>query len=120
MNTVLTTPSNLAFPAILFEPDGYVLDGPKLMGRQAAGHGFLRALIGAAETLDAESLVAWTLSRDSARVFAQVVAQQAPKLKTAWVQPGQSDMLAQLGGLYLPGPGLAEHARHRLRAGPAA
>jgi glycosyltransferase involved in cell wall biosynthesis len=120
MNTVLTTPSSLAFPAILFEPDGYVLDGPKLMGRQAAGHGFLRALIGAAETLDAESLVAWTLSRDSARVFAQVVAQQAPKLKTAWVRPGQSDMLARLGGLYLPGPGLAEHARHRLRAGPAA
>ena len=120
VNTALTMSSNLALPAILFEPDGYVLDGPKLMGRQAAGHGFLRALIGAAETLGAESLVAWTLSRDSARVFAQVVAQQAPGLKTAWVQPGQSAALAQLGGLYLPGPGLSEHARFRLRAGPAA
>ena len=77
MNKALPTPSNSNFPAILFEPDGYVLDGPKLMGRQAAGHGFLRALISAAETRDAESLVAWTLSRDSARVFAQVVGQQA-------------------------------------------
>ena len=120
MKKALPTPSNSNFPAILFEPDGYVLDGPKLMGRQAAGHGFLRALISAAETRDAESLVAWTLSRDSARVFAQVVGQQAPKLKTAWVQPGQSAALTQLGGLYLPGPGLAEHARFRLRAGPAA
>jgi len=120
MKKALPTPSNSNFPAILFEPDGYVLDGPKLMGRQAAGHGFLRALISAAETRDAESLVAWTMSQDSARVFAQVVGQQAPKLKTAWVQPGQSAALTQLGGLYLPGPGLAEHARFRLRAGPAA
>ena len=31
--------------AIFFEPDGYVLSGPKLMGRQAAGNAFLRAAI---------------------------------------------------------------------------
>ena len=120
MNPNPTHPAAVSFPAILFESDGYVLDGPKLMGRQAAGHGFLRALIGAAETLSVESLAAWTLSRDSARVFTQVVTQQAPGLETAWVQPGQLGALAALGGLYLPGPGLAEHARFRLRAGPAA
>ena len=25
--------------AFLFEPDGYLIDGPKLMGRQSAGNG---------------------------------------------------------------------------------
>jgi hypothetical protein len=30
---------------ILFEPDGYVLSGEKLMGRQAAGNAFLRAAV---------------------------------------------------------------------------
>ena len=32
-------------PAIYFEPDGYMLDGPRLMGRQSAGDGFLRAAV---------------------------------------------------------------------------
>ena len=33
--------------AILFENDGYRMDGPKLMGRQSAGNGFLRAAVAA-------------------------------------------------------------------------
>ena len=28
--------------AIHFRPDGYLTSGPRLMGRQAAGNGFLR------------------------------------------------------------------------------
>lgn len=108
------------YPAILFEPDGYVLDGPKLMGRQAAGHGFLRALIDSAAKTPDSLLVAWTQSQDSARVFSQIVNNQAPGIKTGWVQPGNLSALKQLGGLYLPGPGLAEHARLRLRAGASA
>lgn len=34
--------------AIFFEPDGYILSGPKLMGRQAAGNAFLRAAVAGA------------------------------------------------------------------------
>ncbi|MEY4194104.1 MAG: hypothetical protein RLZZ226_472, partial [Pseudomonadota bacterium] len=33
--------------ALFFDPDGYLLTGPKLMGRQAAGHAFLRAVAAA-------------------------------------------------------------------------
>jgi hypothetical protein len=29
-------------PAIVYKPDGYRLDGARLMGRQAAGNGFPR------------------------------------------------------------------------------
>lgn len=38
--------------AILFEPDGYLLDGPKLMGRQAAGNAFLRAAVAGLKASD--------------------------------------------------------------------
>ena len=31
--------------AILFEPDGYLLEGPRSSGRQSAGAGFLRAAV---------------------------------------------------------------------------
>jgi starch synthase len=107
-------------PVILFEPEGYVLDGPKLMGRQSAGNSFLRAAIAAAEKSTDPALVAWTPLHSSATVFKQVVGQFSPKVKPDWIQTGQLDRLAKHGSLFLPGPGLAEAARQRLRVGPAA
>lgn len=102
---------------ILFEPDGYVLDGPKLMGRQAAGHAFLRAAVaGRAEG----PMRCNTPSKPSAEAFARIVRGLDPKAKAEWVQPGRADQLAAAGTLYVPGPVLGEHANFRLRAGPAA
>jgi hypothetical protein len=48
--------SKILLPVIQFEPDGYVLDSPKLMGRQ------------------------------SARVFTQIVKDQAPELNSPWAR----------------------------------
>lgn len=107
-------------PVILFEPEGYVLDGPKLMGRQSAGNGFLRAAIAAAEKNSDATLLAWTPMPSSAEVFKQVVARYSAIVKPDWIQTGRLDGLAKQGGLFLPGPGLAEAARQRLRIGPAA
>lgn len=107
-------------PVILFEPEGYVLDGPKLMGRQSAGNSFLRAAVAAAEKSADPALVAWTPRHSSATVFKQVVGQLSPIVKPGWIQTGQLDRLAEHGALFLPGPGLAEAARQRLRVGTAA
>lgn len=108
-------------PVILFEPDGYVLDGPKLMGRQSAGNSFLRAAIAAAELTQVDqTLMAWTPFQSSAQVFNRVVAEFSSKVKPGWVPTNRLDLLAKQGALFLPGPGLAEAARQRLRAGPAA
>ena len=108
-------------PVILFEPEGYVLDGPKLMGRQSAGNGFLRAAISAAQQQSEDkSLTAWTPSRSSAEVFGKVVAQFSPSVQANWIQTGQLDQLAAKRALFLPGPGLAEAAKQRLRISPAA
>lgn len=113
-----------ALPAILFEPDGYVLDGPKLMGRQAAGNGFLRAAIHAAEQSvhkgGPSGLLAYTPHSASAQAFSTLVSRQAPSVKPSWIPADRLDLLTNQGVLYVPGPGIGESARLRLRAGPAA
>jgi starch synthase len=85
--------------ALLFEPDGYVISGPRLMGRHAAGHGFLRAAV--AGRLD-EPLWAYTPHKRSAAVFAQMVHQFDPAAETRWLPANRPDLLAKLGTLYLP------------------
>lgn len=113
-----------SLPVLYFEPDGYVLDGPKLMGRQSAGHGFLRAAIEAVRVQAAEGgdnhLYCRTPSNQSASVFARIVKEQAAELEPRWVPADRLDLLQQNGALFMPGPGLAESARQRLRAGPGA
>ncbi|MFZ5776003.1 MAG: glycosyltransferase family 4 protein [Thermodesulfobacteriota bacterium] len=103
--------------AILFEPDGYVLDGDRLMGRQAAGNAFLRAAVAGRQ---GEALWAYTPFRRSAEIFAQLVQALDPAAEARWLPADRLDILAQRGALYLPGPGLDAAARLRLRVGPAA
>lgn len=104
-------------PAIVFEPDGYRTDGQRLMGRQAAGNGFLRAAVAAGK---GRPLAGYTPSRQSAEVFAKTVAGIDPAAKGQWLPPGRHDLLAKVGHLYMPGPTLGDLARQRLRAGPGA
>jgi glycosyltransferase involved in cell wall biosynthesis len=103
--------------AILFEPDGYVLEGPKLMGRQSAGNGFLRAAVAG---LKDETLFAYTPRQQSADVFRQMVSAINPAARTGWIPANRLDHLARVGTLYVPDPSLTERARLRLRVGPAA
>lgn len=104
-------------PAIGFEPDGYSVSGHRLMGRQAAGNAFLRAAVKASS---GRTLCACTPHRASAQAFAHMVRQLDPQVSAQWIPSARLDLLAQQGLLYLPGPGLDEAARLRLRAGPAA
>lgn len=102
---------------ILFEPDGYVLTGPKLMGRQAAGNAFLKAAVkGRANA----HITAYTPHKRSAQVFAEAVTAIDPKAEPRWISPSHLDKIAAEGALYLPGPMLGQGASMRLRAGPLA
>jgi starch synthase len=103
--------------AIRFEPDGYMISGPRLMGRHSAGHGFLRAAVADRRS---EPLWAYTPHKSSADIFNRLVREMDPTAETRWVPADRLDLLARLGTLYLPAPGLVEAARLRLRAGPAA
>jgi glycosyltransferase involved in cell wall biosynthesis len=100
--------------AILFEADGYLLNNAKLMGRHSAGNGFLRAAIAGCQN---ETLYGYTPFAKSAEVFTQVVKAANPNLQTSWIPADRLDLLTEVGTLYLPGPGLDEASRLRLRAG---
>lgn len=103
--------------AIIFEPDGYVLDGPRLMGRQAAGNAFLRAAISGR---DGEPLACVTPNRASAEAFVRLVGSIDRKAETRWIRTGSLADLSAWGALYIPGPVLDQEAFLRLRLGPAA
>lgn len=103
--------------AILFEPDGYLLNGPKLMGRQAAGNAFLRAAVAGR---NGQSMYAYTAIKESAQVFGRLVNELDPAAVAQWVPADRLDVLAQVGNLYMPGPSLDTASRLRLRAGAGA
>jgi starch synthase len=100
--------------AILFEPDGYLTTGPKLMGRQAAGDGFLRAAV---KHHGGEALVAYTPRRRSAEAFRTRVAELDPAAQIRWVSGQRLQHLEDSGVLYRPDHALGISARARLRVG---
>lgn len=104
-------------PVIVFEPDGYLLTGPKLMGRQSAGNGFLRAAV---QGRGDQPVRAYTPSAKSAEIFRREVADIDPAAATEWIAGDRLDLLARTGLLYRPDQVLGRTARQRLRAGPAA
>ncbi|MDO8802280.1 glycosyltransferase [Phenylobacterium sp.] len=101
-------------PAILFEPDGYVVTGPRIMGRQSAGNGFLRAAV---QGRAGQQVWGYTARRPSAEAFGRLVREMDSAAQPGWVVPHQFDRMRELGLLYTPGPGLEVAGQLRLRAG---
>jgi glycosyltransferase involved in cell wall biosynthesis len=100
-------------PAIVYEADGYRTDGPKLMGRQAAGQGFLRAAVAAS---GGAPVVGYVSSKASAESFAKSISEIDPHAKSRSVNAASAGALKEIGHLYAPGPGIGDYARQRLRA----
>lgn len=103
-------------PAILFDADGYVLDGPLLMGRQSAGNSFLRAAV---RGHAGAPIHAVTPTRRAAEVFGQVVTRMDPKAQPRWIPSSRLGAVAERGLFYRPDANLVTHARERLRVGAA-
>mgnify|MGYP000547621951 FL=1 len=116
------TISALKLPALSFTPEAFVLNGPKLLGRHVAGNSFLRAAVNAAESGydEANRLCAYTPSRRSAAIFSELVKKQSPSVVPVWIPADRIDLLSYQKALFLPGPGIGDAARFRLRANPAA
>lgn len=100
--------------AILFEPDGYLMTGPKLMGRQAAGDGFLRAAV---KGHGGQPLFAYTPRKASAEAFRDRVAELDPEAQIRWIHGRRLETLGEVGVLYRPDHAVGLSARARLRAG---
>ena len=106
--------------AIYFHEEGYRTDQPKLMGRHAAGEGFLKGFLAYAEI---DELVAYAENEAQFQLFGKLCAATGGRnagLPKRWAGPGRDDVLARAGTLMLPGPGLAEYGWRRRRGDPRA
>jgi glycosyltransferase involved in cell wall biosynthesis len=111
------TETSTSTAVIRAEPDGYDMGKTKLMGRQAAGHGFLRAAVmGRGE----HPIFGYTPSQGSARGFERIVGEIDPTARFQWMPADQLERLGEVGVLYLADITVATHARLRLRAGVGA
>ena len=99
------------------EPDAYDMAKERLMGRQAAGHGFLRAAVQARGDGVVRGL---TSSPASGKGFGQIVRGIDPAAPVEVISYDELSRVAETGVLYLADITLARHARLRLRAGVGA
>lgn len=105
-------PSQL--PAVDYQVDGYNGGSNRIMGRQAAGAGFLRAY---AENADSTPLVCYTNTSAAAKTFNHDIKSYNAKAKTDVVASQNLMGLSKIGSLYVPDPGIGKRATTRLRVG---
>ena len=102
---------------IRFHADGFDIAQSWLMGRQMAGHGFLRAAV---KARGRGPLFGYGVSAQSARAFATMVQKVDSAAEPMWIRGEQLHRIQEAGGvLYLADPMLTPSARLRLRVGPA-
>ncbi|MDP3414899.1 glycosyltransferase, partial [Falsiroseomonas sp.] len=109
----MTTP---ATAALLYASDAYDTSRPRLMGRHAAGEGFLKALI---QHAGFDRLVALVRTAEDEAAFRAQCAALGASMPLETVAETELHRLAETGCLMLPGPELAHHAWRRRRTGPA-
>src|SRR5690242_5286112 len=98
--------------AIYYQHEAFSTTAPKLMGRNAAGAGFLA---GFARHGDVDRLVGYA---NSPKEFEHFRAEAARAGRTAeWVAHGDLGGLAKAGTLFVYSPGLADFAWQRSVAG---
>lgn len=102
--------------AIYYVAEGYIITGDKLMGRNSAGEGFLRA----AAKSDATRLVCVAGAGNSEQHFASQLALHGFQGETYWIAKNAPAHIAAEGCLYVPGPGLGEFAWRRAPLGDRA
>src|SRR5262249_44673964 len=105
-----------ATAAIYYHPDGFDTSKPKLMGRQAAGESFLKAYACYGQT---DTLYCYSQSKPHYDHFKQQI-QGIRTLQSRWIPTFEHQQVAEPGCLFLPGPGLTQHAWLRRHGNPKA
>lgn len=97
---------------IYYKPEGFNTASTRLMGRQAAGEGFLRA----AAQSNANRLSCHTSDIRSAQIFGDQLKKFGHRGEAVWVPLDHPAGLAEDGCLFLPGPNLTESAWQRVQS----
>src|SRR4051794_35474963 len=101
--------------AIHFDAGSYSTSAPKLMGRQAAGEGFLRGFV---RHGGVRPLYGYCATQAAAQDFARLCREHGAEEGSAqWLRADRIDALAKVGTLYMSGPCLGEIAWKRARLG---
>lgn len=110
---------NTANAAIYYQQEAFTTGLAKLMGRNAAGAGFLA---GFARHAGAGRFVGYTRDRQEFENFrADINAAAAPhERECAWVPHGSAEGLAAAGALFVYAPGIGDFCWQRRAAGAAA
>ncbi|OGT79449.1 MAG: hypothetical protein A3H91_05770 [Gammaproteobacteria bacterium RIFCSPLOWO2_02_FULL_61_13] len=103
--------------AIFYHPDGYDTSRGKLMGRHAAGEGFLQ---GFARHARVDEIYAYADKREQFEQFRSQVQPLCNGKKLTWIPKVRPQGIEQAGALYVPGPGVSEYAWQRQFHAPAA
>jgi glycosyltransferase involved in cell wall biosynthesis len=94
--------------AIFYKKDGYDTSGNRLLGRQAAGEGFLKALV---EHGEADSLYCYTASQGEFAEFCdRITPWMRNRRQVIWLPSSNHQVLAQAGTIYHPDPVLSQLA----------
>jgi starch synthase len=104
--------------AIFFASEAYSTGGARLMGRHAAGEGFLRAWV---RHSGADPLWCYAASRREADAFAAMCRSWGGgEVPVNWLPTGGLAGLREPGTLFYPGPQVADLAWQRRRLGASA
>lgn len=92
--------------AILYKRDGYDTSSKRLLGRQAAGEGFLKSLV---QFGTAESLYCYATNRTEFSEFCKRIQpwMKRPR-KVQWLPSGDPRVLAKPGAIYNPDPNISK------------
>lgn len=103
--------------ALFFLPEAYSADGPKLMGRNAAGESFLRAFL-----TYSQSSEFWIHIQDQAHAheFARKARRAGRQEPIQAVDANSLGALSQIGASYFPGPDIGTLAWQRAAYGHGA
>lgn len=96
--------------AIYFEPEGYSISRPNIMGRNAAGYGFLRTLFRYSQASEHTAICA---TKDHAVVFDSMARENGSTKPTRSMARDDTKSLTEIGCMFVPGPGLGQMAFER-------
>jgi starch synthase len=110
----MTEPSQAANAAIHYFVEGFDTSRQKLMGRHAAGEGFLKGFL---RHSGAETLYCHAASKEVAGQFQRIATGFGCKTPIQWLDEADAASPASVGTLYLPDPTISTAAWRRRAVG---
>lgn len=102
--------------ALRFEAEAFALSPTRVMGRQSAGHGFLKAYVAASAP---RQVIGFGPHSGGAAAFEALVQKLDARCTTRWIRSDHHRPLAQVGIVHMPDPLLGDQARLRQNIGAA-